>query len=80
MGASLNQFFANPLFYIGAGFSVIAALLIIMVVWGGIIFAFARQNATERSQGNTLALWGIILLIFFFILWEIIRSIAHVTV
>ena len=78
----LESFVANPLYYIGALFSVLAALAFLVFLrgfLGGIVKAFTMNASDSHMEhARTYSVWGVFLLALLFVLWEIIRWIGGV--
>ena len=77
----LESFFADPLYYIGVFFSVAAAVAFLIFLrgfFGGIIKTFTmNESDSHMDHRRVYSVWGVFLLAFLFILWEIVRWIAN---
>ncbi len=76
----LNSFFANPMLYIGYAFALCAALAFLVFLRGllsGIphLSTFS-SNEEHLEHHRTRATWGVMLLLFIFILWEAVQWVA----
>ncbi len=78
MQSYLSQIYSHPLQDIGGFFAILSALSLLILLWGITDYVFSRGNIDEIEHGNTFVVWGTALVIFFFILWEITRSIFGV--
>lgn len=76
----MENFFANPFFYIGALFAFFAALGFLIYLRGfigGIGHVFTKTGHDDHvKHANLRATWGLLILSYVFIVWQIIRLIA----
>jgi hypothetical protein len=80
MGFSFEIIYTNPFFIIGALLSFVAALAFLVFLRGflsGIQNAFLQQSHAGHHREHRLrTIWGVLLLIVIFIVWEIVRWFA----
>lgn len=79
MADSLWQsFFSDPLLHIGYFFSFVSAFAMLIFLRGflsGVSYVFTMNWHDEHMEHyRTRAIWGVMSLIFIFILWEIVRA------
>ena len=72
---------ADPVFYIGAFLSVAAAVAFLIFIAGFLPGAphliNLSGNADHLAHYRARAMWGFMLLLFLFIVWEVIRFLAE---
>ena len=80
MESYLNSFLSDPLFYIGAAFSIAAVFAFLIFLRGfltGIPELFTNNSNYEHLRvAYTRVLWGTALLVIIFSAWEVIRLVA----
>ena len=77
MGGFIDSFFANPLWYIGFVLAFVAALSFLVFLRGFLsglpnLFTLSAHEGHQRRHRVRIT-WGVILLIFLYIIWEILR-------
>jgi hypothetical protein len=80
MDAFLNSFFADPLQYIGLVFAFMAsvgALLFGAGFFAGVPHLFTISGNEEHILHHRVrSTWGVMIMLYTFILWEIVRVVA----
>jgi len=76
----MDALLSDPLFFIGLALSIAAAAAFIVFASGffpGLPHLFTLSGNAESLPGHRFrAMWGFTLLLFIFILWELIRWFA----
>lgn len=77
----MDAMLSDPLFYIGGALSIAAAVAFIIFASGffpGLSHLFTLSGNANSLPGHRFrAMWGFTLLLFIFILWELIRWFAE---
>ena len=76
----MEAFLSDPLFFVGVAFGLAATIAFIIFASGffpGLPHLFTLSGNADSLPGHRMrAMWGLMLLIFIFVAWELVRWIA----